>query len=112
VLTRSSNRYGHNCHSNWYRWGRWVLAGILIFIAAIALLFFVYVYRPSHLLFLHLLINSPDAAHLAVVVVPAETKLRLPWSINLLLADMRMVITTTKVIMRRQVLLRRVMGDI
>jgi len=40
-LTTNSNYYG-NCHSAWYRWGRWVLAGILIFIGLIILAFILY----------------------------------------------------------------------
>ncbi|KAH8773288.1 hypothetical protein BGZ57DRAFT_894507 [Hyaloscypha finlandica] len=35
------NYYG-NCHSAWYRWGRWVLAGILIFIGLIILAFILF----------------------------------------------------------------------
>jgi len=35
----SCNYYG-NCHSAWYRWGRWVLAGILIFLAIVLIFFF------------------------------------------------------------------------
>ncbi|PMD25468.1 hypothetical protein NA56DRAFT_745251 [Hyaloscypha hepaticicola] len=30
------NYYG-NCHSAWYRWGRWVLAGVLLFIGLVFL---------------------------------------------------------------------------
>jgi hypothetical protein len=40
-LTTNSNYYG-NCRSSWYRWGRWVLAGILIFIGLIILAFILY----------------------------------------------------------------------
>ncbi|PMD57368.1 uncharacterized protein K444DRAFT_615826 [Hyaloscypha bicolor E] len=35
------NYYG-NCRSSWYRWGRWVLAGILIFIGLIILAFILF----------------------------------------------------------------------
>jgi len=38
--------YGYyNCHSSWYRWGRWVLAGILIFIGVIFLFACLFVTR-------------------------------------------------------------------
>lgn len=46
VLTdaRPYSRYRGNCRSAWHRWGRWVLAGILIFIALVFIFLFLYVY--------------------------------------------------------------------
>jgi len=39
------NCYGYNCDSNWTRWGRWVLAGILLFIGLCVLLFVLFLNR-------------------------------------------------------------------
>jgi len=35
----------YNCNSKWSRWGRWVLAGILIFIAVVFMLLFAFCAR-------------------------------------------------------------------
>jgi len=42
IRSAYSGRY-YNCNSAWYRWGRWVLAGILIFIGIVFLLGIAYV---------------------------------------------------------------------
>jgi len=47
LLARVSygNCYGYNCNSNWYQWGRWILAGVLIFIGFCVLLFVLFLNR-------------------------------------------------------------------
>jgi len=41
----SNCSYYNNCNSTWSRWGRWVLAGILIFVGLLVLLFILFMGR-------------------------------------------------------------------
>ena len=67
LTSRYSNRCyngnrSYNCNSPWHRWGRWVLAGVLIAIAVVLLFFLLYVPRTDIPLLLR---HCPPTFHLA-----------------------------------------------